>query len=92
MSDLENDQTAVNDQRTQADSGTKLTQPRSAFDLEDARRNLIAMRVRFGANTPKGHACSNLIEQVKNMAGATGDQKASLHKSISKSIAKLNAA
>lgn len=34
------------------------------FDHENTRRDLIAMRNRHGANTPKGHACSNVIEQL----------------------------
>lgn len=60
------------------------------FDVENARRNLIALRVKFGADTPKGHRCSNLLEQIQNLAGATGDQKANLHKLIQKSIVELN--
>ena len=90
MTDMKNDQTTVNDSRTQAASGTELTQPRSGFDLEDTRRNLIAMRVRFGANMPKGYRCSNLIEQIENLRHATGEQKTNLHKAIRKSIAELN--
>lgn len=39
------------------------------FDLESARRDLIAMRVKHGPNTPKGHACSNLTEQLENLPG-----------------------
>lgn len=35
------------------------------FDLENTRRDLIAMRNRHGAETPKGHACSNAIEQLQ---------------------------
>ena len=46
------------------------------FDLESTRRDLIAMRVKFGADTPKGHACSNLIEQLQNYEIATPEAKA----------------
>lgn len=58
------EQTSVNDSGTGPGSDTGLTHPRSGFDLEDTRRDLIAMRNRHGANTPKGHACSNVIEQL----------------------------
>jgi hypothetical protein len=39
----------------------------SNFDMENTRRELISLRVKFGADTPAGHACSNLIEQMENM-------------------------
>lgn len=61
------------------------------FDVENSRRHLIALRVRFGADTAKGHRCSNLIEQIKNLEAATGEQRANLQASIRKSIAELNA-
>lgn len=61
------------------------------FDVETSRRHLIALRVRFGADTPKGHRCSNLIEQIQAMETATGEQREHLHANIRKSIAELNA-
>ncbi len=61
------------------------------FDLSDTRRHLIALRIRFGADTPKGHRCSNLIEQIQNMETATGEQRKNLHALIRKSLAELNA-
>lgn len=61
------------------------------FDIENSRRHLIALRVRFGADTPKGHRCSNLIEMIKNMETATGEQRTNLQASIRKTIAELNA-
>jgi hypothetical protein len=61
------------------------------FDVENSRRHLIALRVKYGADSPKGHRCSNLIEQIKAMEGAEGEQRANLQKSIRKSIEELNA-
>ena len=61
------------------------------FDVENSRRHLIALRTKFGADTPKGHRCSNLIEQIKNLEGATGEQRTNLQAAIRKSIAELNA-
>lgn len=58
---------ALNDSGTCAESGSKLTQARSGFDLEDARRALIARRVRAGARSPEGYTCSNLIDQLERM-------------------------
>lgn len=37
------------------------------FDLEDTRRDLIAMRTKHGADTPIGHRCSNIIGQVEQV-------------------------
>jgi hypothetical protein len=61
------------------------------FDVENSRRHLIALRVKYGADSPKGHRCSNLIEQIKAMEGAEGEQRTNLQKSIRKSIEELNA-
>ena len=57
----------MNEDRTCANSDTKLTQPRSGFDLETTRRALIARRVAVGADTPDGHICFNLVEQLQAM-------------------------
>ncbi|MDB5584831.1 MAG: hypothetical protein JWR80_10007 [Bradyrhizobium sp.] len=38
------------------------------FDLENTRRVLIARRIAVGADTPAGHACSTLAEQLPNLA------------------------
>jgi hypothetical protein len=35
-------------------------------NFEDARRDLIALRVKYGADSPIGHRCSNIIEMLKN--------------------------
>lgn len=56
-------QTYGNDSETSSPTRTGLTQERSGFDLEDTRRELIAMRKRHGAQSPVGHRISNLIEQ-----------------------------
>ncbi len=61
------------------------------FDVENSRRHLIALRVRFGADSPKGHRCSNLIEQIQAMETAEGEQRAHLQKAIKRGIAELNA-
>lgn len=44
--------------------------PRPLLDFIDAtRRQLIATRVKHGANTPIGHRCSNIVELLES--GAT---------------------
>lgn len=45
---------------------TPLTQGRSGSDPIDTRRHLIALRVKYGADTPIGHRCSNLVEMLGN--------------------------
>lgn len=60
------------------------------FDLETMRRSLIAMREFFGADTPEGHRCSNLIEQRENFETAvTPDQKDNLRKLMEEQIVGL---
>jgi hypothetical protein len=61
------------------------------FDVEDARRKLTAMRAKLGADTPAGHRCSNLIEQLENHRTATGEQKDNLEKAIKIQMAELAA-
>jgi hypothetical protein len=59
------------------------------LDFESTRRKLIAMRVEVGADTPTGHACSDLIEQLDEYRTATGDQKAHLAKLTPQQMARL---
>lgn len=37
----------------------------SNLNMEDTRRDLIAMRVKFGPDAPAGHACSTIVEQMQ---------------------------
>jgi hypothetical protein len=53
------------------------------------QKQLDALRLQHGANTPIGHRCSNLIGQLENYETATGDQRKDLQKFISKSVADL---
>lgn len=59
------------------------------FDPKTIRKHLDAMRAKYGAESPVGHRCSNLIEQLKNHQGATGEQREFLEKKIAKSVADL---
>jgi hypothetical protein len=79
----------VNVSGTDGTIDTPLTQPRSGFDLENTRRQLIALRSKLGADTPAGHRCSNLVEQLDAMRTAEGDQRAHLAKSIGQQTADL---
>ena len=83
---------SANDSGTCEKSGTPLTQPRSGFDLEDTRRDLIAKRRAVGAKTRRGHAASNLVEQLENLQTATGAQRDNLLKAIPYQMARLQGA
>ncbi len=61
------------------------------FDLENTRRELIAMRVKHGADTPVGHRISNLIEQCENLRTAEGVQRENLIRNIEKSMTEIKA-
>jgi hypothetical protein len=59
------------------------------FDIKAARKQLDALRAKHGADTPIGHRCSNLLEQLKNLDGATGQQRKDLEKFIAQQMADL---
>lgn len=63
-----------NDSATCTGIDAGLTQPRSGFDLETTRRDLIAMRLKHGADSKIGMRCSNVIEQLQNILRGTGDR------------------
>lgn len=43
------------------------------FEFETTRAYLIAKREFYGADTPIGHRCSNIIELWQNRRNATGE-------------------
>jgi hypothetical protein len=51
--------------------------------------HLIAKRNLFGALTPPGHRCSNLVELLKNRHGATGEQLKNIEASMARQAADL---
>jgi hypothetical protein len=53
------------------------------------RRQLIAKRFAIGADTPRGHAASNLVEQLQNLITAEGFQRDNLLKAIPYQMARL---
>jgi len=61
------------------------------FDIEKVRARLIALRTKHGPDTPVGHRCSNLIEQLERMvaAAAGGYGWDDLQKSIGRSLSEL---
>jgi hypothetical protein len=62
------EQTPVNNPRTDAIIDAPLTQPRSRsvpMDFEQTRRDLMAIRVKHGADSPIGHRVSNIIELMQ---------------------------
>ena len=59
------EQTSVNDSRTEPGSDTGLTRGSSRTVLEQTRRDLIVMREAYGADSPVGHRCSNIVELLQ---------------------------
>ena len=50
------------------------------------------VRKKLGADTPAGHRCSNLLEQLENLGKSTdSDQRRRLEKAIGQSVAELSA-
>lgn len=66
-----------------------MTNNNQTFELETTRRNLIAMRQFFGADTPEGHRCSNIVELLENREGATVGHLAEIDKNIAEQISDL---
>jgi len=62
------------------------------FDEAAVRTSLLKLRTKLGADTPAGHRCSNLLEQLENRAKSTDqDQIRRLEKSIGQSVVELSA-
>lgn len=62
------------------------------FDIPAVRTSLLKLRKTLGAETPAGHRCSNLLEQLESLAKSTDqDQRRRLEKSIGQSVAELSA-
>lgn len=59
------------------------------FDIGKARSDLVDLRKKHGHDSAMGHRASNLIVQLENLEGATGDQRANLLKSISRSLSEI---
>ncbi len=72
----------MNGSGTYRQTRAKSVQARSGFDLDDARRGLIAMRVRHGADTAVGHRCSNIEVMLRKgvSLAAVGRQVADLER------------
>lgn len=93
------DEFVMNGAGTDSKSDTPLTHSKSGFVLEDTRRDrrdLIAMRERYGADTPIGHRCSNIIGQLESHHRCTTiselrTQLPTLTASIKKQMAELKA-
>lgn len=76
--------------RTDSKIDTYLTRAGSGFDLEDTRRDLIAMRTRLGADTPAGHRCSNIVAQLAALQTATDpEQRKAIKDGIKQQIMEL---
>lgn len=65
--------------------------PHFFSDPIHVRRQLIAKRVAAGADTPRGHAASNLVEQLQHFIAAEGFQRENLVKAIPYQMARLSA-
>ena len=64
---------------------------RTNSDLENTRRDLIALRNAHGADTPVGYRCSNLIELLQNYDDAeSANEELALSKLIVKQMADLD--
>lgn len=61
------------------------------FDFERLRAYLIAKREFYGADTPIGHRCSNVIELWHNRRNATGEQLVQIDKNLARNMAELEA-
>jgi hypothetical protein len=58
-------ETYANDSATSSSIDTELAQPGSRTVLEQTRRDLIVMREAYGADSPVGHRCSNIVELLQ---------------------------
>lgn len=59
------------------------------FEFERLRSYLIAKREFYGADTPIGHRCSNVIELWQNRRGAEGEQLRQIDKNLALQMTEL---
>lgn len=85
-----------NEAQTCEPRDTALTQPRSRsvpmindFDPPKIRKHLTALRKQYGADSPVGNRCSNLIGQLEFLPKTTGDHRKGLEKNIADQVADL---
>lgn len=79
----------MNGSGTSGSIDTQLTQDRSRSVLEQTRCDLIALRNAHGADSPIGYRCSNLVELIQNLQGATGERRDGIMANIEKQAADL---
>jgi len=58
-------------------------------NLAERRSQLTVLRAKHGSDTPIGHRCSNILEQLEHWATAEGERKVMLGKNIEKQIAEM---
>jgi hypothetical protein len=58
-------------------------------NLEGVRRDLIAIRDAHGADSAIGYRCSNVVELIQELEGATGEQREAVMANIEKQAADL---
>lgn len=72
---------------------TEVTNPRAPmindFDEPKIRKQLTAMRKQWGAGSPVGNRCSNLIGQLEFLPQTTGEHRKGLEKLIADQVADL---
>lgn len=59
------------------------------MDIEQTRRDLIVIRNAHGADSPIGYRCSNLVELIQELQGATGEQREAVMANIERQAADL---
>ena len=76
------EQTSVNDSRTLAASDTRLTRACSADVHRETIRDLIALAVKHGPDTPVGHRAYTLVELTQNLPGSDRERRAHIVSNI----------
>lgn len=57
--------------------------------MESIRRDMTAIREAHGADSEIGHRCSNIVELIQELQGATGEQREAVMANIQKQAADL---
>jgi len=58
-------------------------------NLAERRSQLTQLRAAHGYDSPTGHRCSNILEQLEHWDDAEGERKIVLGKNIEKQIAEM---
>jgi hypothetical protein len=70
-------------------NGRSVTEVLPKDSVDSIRRDMMAIREAHGATSEIGYRCSNIVELIQELQGATGEQREAVMANIEKQAADL---